>query len=333
MNALHTADLHLTTAAADEYRWEIFPWLLRRAKNYQVDAIFIHGDLTEQKDEHPAELVNRVVAGLRDLAAVAPVHILKGNHDYWNDEDQAFFRFVAGFDGIRYYDRPVAKTIKGLACLFIPHARSWRAVYDKIDLGAYDRIFLHQAVEGAKQPNGYHLEGGVLKHRFKVCRPDALVIAGDIHLPQTVGRVTYCGSPHPVDFGDDYRPRVLLERDGALTSLERTTIRKAVLEVRHPNELLKSGLTGGDMVKLSVRLHRSEYGEWPEMKRLTAIHAEALGVTVVGPVLKAIDEERPEEVDAEAVVKAQDPRHVLKTFCKARGIAPEVRREGLKLLD
>ena len=67
MNILLLADLHLTTTSRDEYRWKLFPWLYEAIIKNTVKYLFILGDLTESKNYHSAQLVNRIVDELCKL--------------------------------------------------------------------------------------------------------------------------------------------------------------------------------------------------------------------------------------------------------------------------
>ena len=98
-----TSDLHLTDRARDEYRWELFPWLIELVEETGSDEVLILGDLTDAKNNHSAELVNRMVKELTNLPA--HVYVLKGNHDYV-DPDQPFFGFLNEIPGVRFVTHP-----------------------------------------------------------------------------------------------------------------------------------------------------------------------------------------------------------------------------------
>src|SRR5882724_7118261 len=98
MKWLLTSDLHLSDKPRDAYRFGLFPWLAKQQKAHNVDAIFILGDLTENKDRHSAKLVNQTIESLLTLRP--PVYILRGNHD-GIDPGSPFFKFVNSIEGIK----------------------------------------------------------------------------------------------------------------------------------------------------------------------------------------------------------------------------------------
>lgn len=73
---LHTADLHLADDRPE--RWEALEELLRLAREHDVDALLVAGDLLDRGSEH-ASLRARVREALDELSA--PTLILPGNHD------------------------------------------------------------------------------------------------------------------------------------------------------------------------------------------------------------------------------------------------------------
>ena len=103
MASLVIADLHLTSNPRDEYRFDFLektlPAMLRR---YKVDELILLGDITHQKDNHGAVLVNRVVNDIKVLSKnVGCVIIDLGNHDYANPQ-HPFFKFLRHLPGVRF---------------------------------------------------------------------------------------------------------------------------------------------------------------------------------------------------------------------------------------
>src|SRR5688572_6127902 len=218
MKALAVADLHLTDNTRDEYRHVfIGRELPRMLGEHKADVLLILGDLTEAKDRHSAVLVNKTVSHLVHLSAHCPVIILMGNHDYAN-EGEPFFSFSRELPGVHFINRPteggeLPKSLRQQmsGCLFLPHSRDvkrdWSMFADGFD--AYDFIFCHQAFQDADGGFGRKLDGEPTSW-FDICSSRTKIIAGDIHKPQAVGPVEYVGAPYTIDFGDTYKPRLLV---------------------------------------------------------------------------------------------------------------------------
>jgi predicted phosphodiesterase len=173
-----TGDLHLSHNPRDSYRFDFMTWLEKYARKRKPDQIVIAGDLTEEKDRHPAELVNKVVAHVHALAQICPVVALEGNHDY-KDEGHAFFAFLSRIPNTRWISKP---TVIG-DVLFLPHTNNYKRDWADIDLGAYDTRVCHQTFTGASVGFGRALDGIPLD----VLPRNGVTLCGDIHVPQTRG--------------------------------------------------------------------------------------------------------------------------------------------------
>jgi len=328
---LFTADLHLTTHPRDAYRWEIFPWLETQVMNRVVTGLFLLGDLTEQKDNHPAKLTNRLLEAIRILARMTTVVILKGNHDYV-DPDVPYFRFLKGFRNVHFLVERGEVEVDGSTFLCLPHTKSWRSDWRKMPpLDAFDFILIHQALRGAKMANGYEVDGAGAPSRMFNDGP--VVIAGDIHVPQWVGNVVYCGSPHPVDFGDDFEPRVLLW-DGKLRSIKRTTLKKRIVDVTDPDRLdgIFQGLTEGDQVRVGLKLKRSEFHLWRDLKQTITTMAQEKGLVLCGVKLQERASNRIRLTETPRP-KQKTPVELFDAFCEGQKIDPALAQIGREVVS
>lgn len=332
MRAIFTGDWHLTDRVSDEYRWAVIPYLIKLATRKKVDAIIVTGDLTEFKDKHSSRLVQRLMDGLWQLAQVAPVYIVKGNHDYV-DVDSPFFSFTRLIDRIHFYVDPEMVNIAGDAFLFLPHAKDpgheW-AKYKKLMKKA-DFIVMHQPVYGAVGANGFKLDSGYRAQKRLTCADTTKVISGDIHTPQRVGKVLYVGSPHPVDFGDDFQPRTVYWDGTSLKSIKRTTIRKASLTIRNIEELTQENLGPGDMAKVTVKLPRSRFDEWEDLRVAIMEAAGDMGFLLAGVELKESVRHRLDDEPEET--SSVSPSEVVEQFAHSQRLDGYTREVGIELVS
>ena len=261
MKALLTADVHLTSKPEDAYRFKSLETFCALARVEKPDAIFILGDLTDKKDRHSAVLVNQTCRTLQRLARVAPVHILKGNHDY-TDPDCPFFGFVNTFENVTFHTQAHHNLGEWL---LLPHTRTPVEDWWMHDL-TEPLVLMHQTVAGAVASNGQKMEGELTSARLGPRPRDSLWISGDIHVPQKVGEILYVGAPHPVRFGDSYSPRFILFKSGRWRSIPHSTIRKLTEEVTGIDDLSLIDFNPGDQLKLSVRLLPRELPQWNEIR-------------------------------------------------------------------
>lgn len=318
---LITADLQLTDNPRDEYRHSFMRKLPKVAAG--ADRVIILGDLTEEKDRHPAALVNRVVRYFFELAKQAEVIFLQGNHDY-ADAANPFFKFLSRLHKVRYISGP---TVIG-DDLFLPHTidhvRDWKG----IRFSDFDRIFAHNTFTGARAANGTALKGIPVS----VFPSDVMVIAGDVHTPQNVGPVTYVGAPYLVDFGDNYHPRVMLMRGRDYRSLTIDGPQKWLIEIEWPVFPRAHAANRGDIVKIRVAIKTSHMAKWPELRKKVADWAEDKGYNVfmIQPVV-AYQPGAPVN-DRSVPPHRLDDDKLLKTYASQCDVDSQTLKVGLKLL-
>lgn len=298
MKLLITSDIHLTDRPEDEYRWDVFDHLQRFAELHKPDAICLLGDITDAKDKHSARLVNRVVSKLLDLVQLVDVHIVCGNHDYI-DPECPFLAFVDEFMGITFYGRSSGVAtrvpIADGAVLLVPNGCLDKALNSGVTKqGQFDVVLMHETVDGALTSTGYEMQerwsGRKLCERLKT-----FVISGDIHVPQQHGDFYYCGSPHPVHFGDEFSPQMLLfdtAADDPVRRLPVTTIRKHTLRVSSLDTLdaALQKVEGGDQVKILVSLKRAEFHLFDELSTHAQQQCSAKRAVLRSVALQAVDD-------------------------------------------
>ena len=319
MSVLVFADIHLSENPRDSYRHAFMrkvPDLLRK---YKCTTCLLLGDLTESKDNHGAWLVNTVADHLHRISTVCPVIINRGNHDYVV-VDHPFYKFLEHFNNVTWINNPTSMPVKGLGnCLFLPHTVNYKKDWDDLNLSAHEWIFAHNTFTGANLGGGMIAEGipiGVF--------PDCVsVISGDVHIPQTLGPITYVGAPYLVDFGDDYQPRVLTLEGQKKTSIKMTGPQKRLLSVNSVDELssvAKGVCYPGDILKIRVSIDAADFAKWPETK--SRVHDWAIKYGFIPysihPVAENIMTANRQEDDAPAENVSDD--EIIKNYSESRGL-------------
>lgn len=332
-----TSDLHLTDRSTDTYRFDLFPWLEKRILSEEADYLFILGDVTDQKDNHSSALVNRVVSelrGIRDRTGVE-VYVLKGNHDY-TDEGEPFFRWLSE-PGLQFISKPTTLRLSGKEFLFLPHTRRYIAEWKGQPIKKADFILAHQTFVGAVASNGMEMEHGIPRGVFNKAKEGCLVISGDIHVPQRIGRVEYCGAPYPITFGDSYSPRVLYFDGKKLKSIPRNTIRKATIDVPFDCEdfqefFQQQNVSGGDQIKARIVIPQEHLESLSEC-RLAALDAlKELGVVVSSVEARVVSTNRTVQKRRDEKSRHTDPSKVLRSYCKTFEIGQDAYRAGLEII-
>lgn len=324
---LVTSDIHVDSAALNEYRWDVFPWLRKVVEQYGVEHLCLLGDITDRKDNHGAALVNRLVDEIAALRKQCSVHLLMGNHDYV-DPATPFLRFLGMYHQTTFVDI-------GCKAMFVPHTKTKDPTKWHLDVQNSDVVFLHQTVHGALASNGYTFHSSEAISSKPSGTTGCKVISGDIHVPQRCGRVLYCGSPHPVRFGDEWQPRVLLSKDGTKwRSLSRTCMRKWILRVQTVQEILDAEAPlPGDQVRVTYTLPEANMAHWPEIRaQVTAACAERQLVLCGVQVQPAKAVRRILRMDHPTVSKTKTARGLYTAFCRAAALHKGQFKNGRKFL-
>jgi len=260
MTSIVITDTHLTDKPNDEYRWGLWPWLVKQIKEFNADEVLHLGDATDAKDRHPSKLVNRLVEAFGSVADHCLLHVLKGNHDYI-DPQNPFFRFLETDPHIKYYTHPTVAELSIGKATFVPAGTEWN-----FKLHEFPYCFTHVTFDGAEAENGSLLPGvdpALLKDY------EGMVYSGDIHVPQKVRRnIEYVGAPYHIRFGDVFKPRVLLiGNNGETENLYYPAPAKHILEVNHIGDVEKARINPRDHVRIRFYLRRTEYDGWRETKQ------------------------------------------------------------------
>lgn len=329
--ALITTDLHFTANPRDSYRWSLWPWLRKQCEKYDVQTLCILGDVTDAKDHHPNELVNRIVREIDACRAVVPrIIVLRGNHDY-QTAGNPLLGFLSVMDGVTFVDKPLDTSDEGEACLFLPYTKNAVEDWKGFDFSHYRFVFIHQTVDGSIASNGQKMQGD----RFPDMSAAGKVYAGDIHVQQVINGVEYVGSPYHVHFGDSFKPRcVLLDAHGRPEDLHFRTIQRVTLNVdAGVMDSDMQSLRKGDQVKLRAHLKASEVPDWLSIKRealkmLKDREVEVFGVELIVPKTR-----RRFNDDSAPKLSAASPEGIVLNFVEMEDIGADALDVGLDLLE
>lgn len=298
--------------------------MAQQQREHNVTATFILGDLTHEKDNHSAALVNRAIDEMTRLRP--PVYILRGNHDAV-DPNNPYFKFLNCVDGFSFVNHPIMDIRLHVA--LIPHCRN-QAEFDQACaiIRPDSAVMVHQTFDGAEAETGTRLSG--LKTAALMAKKPWAVYAGDIHKPQVHGGVTYVGSPYTVRFGDNFNANLILLKDRVEKRLYFECPRKWLLHISHVNDLKNYPLKEHDQVKIIMTLDREEAVDWANHRRtvMSACKHRSLDVFAVDLKLKSgSKEDNPVQTK-----DLQTPEQVFSAFCQHEGVADAIRRTGDRLL-
>jgi hypothetical protein len=339
-------DAHFTDRPQDEYRWRIFDVLEQHASSSKRhEFVLWNGDLTMEKDCHSARLTNRIADRMQRLHERTGLRsiISMGNHDYI-DPSTPFFHFLRWCSFADFHTRPVVIGYESMQIMLLPHTRKpvaqWRrpSVLSELQDDALDFVFIHQSVIGSVTSSGYEMPKGVSPSFFdRYVNKRARIFAGDIHVPQQVGRVEYVGAPYPINLNDHFAGRVLEirpdDKQPRFIETEEHFPRRRTIELAHATELNHHALRRGDQVRIRLQVSGHD-DDWSEQKRLISCDLQDLGVELMSFQLvpKTRLPKRATRQQREQIARTKSDPELLQEFANTRGLDSQLIEDGLELV-
>lgn len=334
MNRLLLADLHLTDKPLDEYRWEIFNWVDTIHNEYNINELYILGDLTDKKDNHSSELVNRLSTKLVSLGNKMSVFILRGNHDAIGAKNP-FFEFsnnLCSGNDIFFVDKQSSFG----DIMFIPYIRDileFEYILNNVLIPnghLIKYIFMHQPFIGARAQNNFIISKGLKPSVFDNLPYNIKIYSGDIHAPQKVGRIEYIGAPYHVTFGDSFDGGGLLLQDDNPIYLKFNTLKRHGITISNEMELDNYKFNNGDQAKVRVELFKEDFYKWDLIKKHIKEYLKEKDVILVS--LEIAPKKKEREKSELRSVEKESNNEVLYRFCKRESLSDRFSEIGETLL-
>lgn len=333
MKLLLVGDLHLTSQPRDSYRWRIFEVLKRELRKLHVDELVLLGDITDQKDNHAAVLVNRVCEELCNLreSVRGGIHVLRGNHD-GIDPQWPYFHFLGRFPRIHFYATPQPMVCDGKPLFFmLPHSRDPLREWAKTEWERYPTVFAHVTVKGAVSESGTKLDSVVGADYFR--KRNVAVFAGDVHVPQRIRPITYVGAPYPIRFGDSFAPRIICLGEEGCRSIElKPLLHRRLLDLQDAAHLAgQEGLEAGDQVKVRLHLTEDRLHTWPRQRKQLVAYCRNEGIDLVD--VRVIKEDSGAARPVPQRIQTKRPMDTLHEYIAQRRVAERLAAVGRALVE
>lgn len=204
--------------------------------------LWIGGDLHDGKDRLSAKVMNAIIEILK--RATVPVYILVGNHDKVHEK--------AKEHGLNYL-RPYAKIIDATCaiefmpnCAAIPYQSTSEQFLEELAMVQPGwTVFVHQGVLGAEMGD-YIIDKSSVDPALLA---NHNLISGHYHRHQTIGTLTYIGSPYTqtaTEATDGAKGCLIVNTDGSWERLIFDTLRKHVVIETTLALLDEADLAGAD---------------------------------------------------------------------------------------
>lgn len=181
----------------------LIPLLKKRVK--PGDIIIHLGDLFDNRNVIPINLLNFGMDIIEEIAKIAPTHIIVGNHDLWSKSASEVnsirpFKYIPN---VFVYDKTTKIQFNGLNLLMMPYIEDRKEQIKDINSNKdCEYLFCHSDLNGAKM----HLTSVGHKNSDKIDIEDFQVFrkvySGHIHLVQSNKNFTFVGSNFQMDRND-----------------------------------------------------------------------------------------------------------------------------------
>jgi hypothetical protein len=165
------------------------------------------------------------------------------------------------------------------------------------------------------------------------------IISGDIHVPQTIGTVTYVGSPYHVHFGDHkFNPRFFI-LDTVTNKLKDCFYpdapRKIRLTVLEPDDLKAYTFNAGDQIKIDLKLTKADWVNHDQYKTAIKTFCDKNKLVLKGIIITELDKTELEQSIKQTKqndVIDYSPKNIFNSFCKERKVDNELINLGKSFL-
>jgi calcineurin-like phosphoesterase family protein len=237
----------------------LLPTLKKRVKS--GDIIVHLGDLFDNRNVIPINLLNYGMDVVEEISKIAPLHIIIGNHDLWSKSASEInsirpFRYIPN---VTIYDKVSTLKFNDKKILMMPYVEKRLEQIKFIDENRdCDYLFCHSDLNGCKM----HLTSVAHKNSDKIdienFTPFEAVYSGHIHLVQRNKNFTFVGSIFQMDrndYGDQKGIFVIDTADGSEEFIKNdiSPVYKKVRVVGEEDvELLETLKTSKDYIDISI---------------------------------------------------------------------------------
>ena len=231
-------------------------------KRVQPGDIIVHlGDLFDNRNVIPINLLNYGMDVVEEISKIAPLHIIIGNHDLWSKSASEInsirpFRYIPN---VTIYDKVSTFEYSGKKILMMPYVEKRLEQIKYISENKdCDYLFCHSDLNGCKM----HLTSVAHKNSDKIDIENftgfEAVYSGHIHLVQRNKNFTFVGSIFQMDrndYGDQKGIFVIDTSDGSEEFIKNdvSPVFKKVRVVGEEDvELLETLKTSKDYIDIAI---------------------------------------------------------------------------------
>lgn len=168
----------------------------------QGDALFILGDIFENRQSVDIFIINETMKLFKRLAPMLDVYILIGNHDCYMKNSVSINSpmMLSEISGVHIIDDITEFDLAfDRKCVFIPWVNDKEEMAEILKTHKGDYLFVHEDFSGMKNTSKTKVPGGL---PYALVNNYTHVYSGHIHFRQKINNVTMVGNPMQTSFSD-----------------------------------------------------------------------------------------------------------------------------------
>lgn len=198
-STLFIGDMHVQLKNLEDSS-RVFNFIYEKASLEKCDSIVFLGDIYHTHAVLRQEVISLVQYNMSNLKKIGkPIYIIVGNHDGVSPSNITpnAIRQTLGHI-VNVVDDSNGVVFKNF--LLMPFTYEESKFIESVNRGSLkDKILVcHQTFNNAQYENGFYAPHGFHDQSIQ----QSIIIAGDIHKRQSIGKVTYLGSTYPVSSSD-----------------------------------------------------------------------------------------------------------------------------------
>jgi calcineurin-like phosphoesterase family protein len=237
----------------------LIPLLKKEAK--PGDIILHLGDLFDNRNIIPINLLNYGMDIVEEISKIAPFHIIVGNHDCWSKSSDEIntIRPFKWIPNVFIYDKTSQIEYNGLRLCFMPYIEKRLEQINLINQNKdCDYLFCHSDLNGCRM----HLTSVGHRNSDKIDVDDfkcfKRVFSGHIHIRQVSKNFEFIGSNFQMDRNDygDQKGITILDTNTGETEFIKNDVSPVFKKVRISNEedieIIESLKDSKDYIDISI---------------------------------------------------------------------------------
>jgi DNA repair exonuclease SbcCD ATPase subunit len=337
MKIAHIADVHIKNLKHHAVYENVFGQMYNALEKEKVNKIIICGDIAHTKTNISPEFVEMASKLFNNLADIAPLYIILGNHDgNLNnlDRQDAITPIVQALNNpdIHLLKNSGEHNLDDQFCLnvlSIFDRDNWVKPTnpDKINIALY-----HGAIQGAKTDLGWAMKN--TDDNLSIFDDFDYGFLGDIHKQQFLtDRVAYCGSLIQQNFGEDTQKGLLI---WDIKSKSKYSVKP--IEFRNPNPFVTVEYSGNlpiVPVNSNVRIILEKYYDQEQINKMKADllrDCSPRSITIVNKHAKEVENEIEDTDKTKLNLRDNNvQQELIREFLTSENLAEEQIQEVLEI--